>query len=173
MTGIAIVVDTTGLDTLNALTSRLGAAETEELLTEIGGILANSTRERITDTKTSPDGAAWPPNLRGGSILLESGRHLLDTIAFIASADQVEVGSSWPLAHVHQDGMTITPKNAPALSFMLAGRRVFAKKVTIPARPFVGFSAEDREKVEQLATDWLGRLAGVGAGGASSAGGSP
>ncbi|RAI38163.1 phage virion morphogenesis protein [Rhodoplanes elegans] len=161
---VAIIVDTSGLDQLNALTSRLSGAETEELMTEIGGILEASTRERISETKTSPDGAAWAPNRAGTSILLESGRHLLDSIAFIAGADQVEVGSSWEYAHVHQDGATITPKTARRLVFKVGGKTVFARSVTIPARPFVGFSAEDREKVERLATDWLGRLAGVGGG---------
>ncbi|MDC7787360.1 phage virion morphogenesis protein [Rhodoplanes sp. TEM] len=162
---IAIVVDTAGLDKLNALTSRLDTAQTEELLTDIGGLLESSTRERISETKTSPDGAAWPPNRAGTSILLQSGRHLLDSIAFIVGGDQVEVGSSWEYAHVHQDGATITPKTAQRLAFKVGGRTVFARKVTIPARPFVGFSAEDREKVERLATDWLGRLVGGAAGG--------
>lgn len=159
MAGIRIVVEVSGVEAVNAHLERLASRDTTELMTNIGAVLESSTRERIEETKTSPDGAAWAPNLEGTSILLWTGRHLRDSIAYIASANDVEVGSSWEFAHIHQDGATITPKNAKRLSFFLRGRRVSARKVTIPARPFVGVSAEDEVEIQRITTDWL-RLGG-------------
>ena len=159
---VAIVVDSAGLDQLNTLVSRLGAAETEELLTEIGGILAESTRERIYETKTSPDGAPWVPNREGTSILLRTGDHLYGSIAFIATNSEVEVGSNWEYAHVHQFGMTIRPVRAKRLVFRVGGEVWRARSVTIPARPFVGLSDDDEAEVIRLTTDWLGLAAAGG-----------
>jgi phage gpG-like protein len=162
--GIRIEVDLSSLAAVAQHVSRLGTTDTEPLMTNIGGLLEKSTRERIEETKTSPDGAAWPPNRAGTSTLLDTGKHLRDSIAFISAADQVEVGSSWEFAHVHQEGAVITPKNGSALKFWIASggftQFVMAKRVTIPARPFVGLSAEDADKVDRVATDFLSKLIG-------------
>jgi phage gpG-like protein len=158
MDGIRIEIDAAQLGIATAFLGRLGQASLEPLLSDIGAVLESSTRKRVEETKTSPDGAAWPPNRAGTSTLLESGRHLRDSIAFIASPAEVQVGSSWEFAHVHQDGAVITPRAAKRLVFMLGGQKVFARRVTIPARPFVGFSEEDRQSVELLVTDFFGRL---------------
>jgi phage gpG-like protein len=164
MSTIGVVVEITGLQHAEAVMARLGSGETGELMTNIGAALESSTRKRISETKTSPDGAAWAPNRAGTSILLQSGRHLLDSVAFIASAAEVEVGSSWEHAHVHQEGATITPKTAGALKFWVVSggftQFVMAKKVTIPARPFVGVSGEDEREIERLTSDWLGLVTG-------------
>ncbi|NJL32993.1 MAG: phage virion morphogenesis protein [Chloroflexaceae bacterium] len=157
---VRLTIDVADMARVAAVVDRVAAADTEPLMTDIGAVLESSTRERIEETKTSPDGAAWPPNRAGTSTLLATGRHLRDSVAFIASADHVEVGAAWEFAHVHQFGATISAKNARLLSFMAGGQRVFAKQVTIPARPFVGLSDQDGRKVERLATDWLGRLLG-------------
>lgn len=157
MTGVRIVVELDDKQ-FEGLVSRMGAADTEPLMTNIGAVLESSMRERIEETKTAPDGTAWPPNRAGTSTLYETGRHLRDSLAFIASADQVEAGSSWEFAHVHQDGAVIKPKDAKRLSFMVGNRRVFARQVTIPARPFVGMSAEDGDEIERVAADWLRTL---------------
>lgn len=52
----------------------------------------------------------------------------------------VTVGSDRRYAAVQQFGATIRPKNKKFLVFTLGGKKVFAKKVTIPARPFFPFS---------------------------------
>jgi phage virion morphogenesis protein len=158
---VRIEVDIADLARVQAMLDSIAKADTEPLMTDIGATLESSTRERIEETKTSPDGAAWPPNREGTSTLLATGRHLRDSVAFIASASSVEVGASWEFAHIHQFGATISPKNARFLSFVSGGKRVVAKKVTIPARPFVGLSDQDARKVERLTSDWLGRLLGI------------
>lgn len=143
----------------NALIARFAELDEFALLEAIGTIGEFQTRRRIEEEKTGPDGEAWPPNLEGNPILLRSGRHLRDSIAFEVGTGEVHWGSSWEFAHIHQDGAVISAKNAPALSFLIRGRRRAAKRVTIPARPFVGLSAENGREIEQVTIEWLSGLA--------------
>lgn len=158
MAGVSITVDVRALDAAIARIGRLDDFDGGELMSSIGALGESQTRRRISDEKTSPDGAAWPPNRKGTSILVETGQHLLQSIAWTSSATEAEWGSSWEFAHVHQFGATIVPKNAEFLVFDAGGGTVFAKQVTIPARPFVGISGENAEEITELATDFLGGL---------------
>lgn len=142
----------------NALIARFAELDEAALLTTLGGIGEMQTRRRIEEEKTGPDGAAWPANAEGTSILLRTGEHLRDSIAFEVGAGEVHWGSSWEYAHVHQNGAVISAKGR-ALSFLLRGRRRSAKRVTIPARPFVGLSAENGREIEQVTIEWLAGLA--------------
>ncbi len=156
--GVRIAVDVADMAAAETLLARMGDADSTDLMTNIGALLESSTRERIEETKTAPDGTAWPANREGTSTLLRTGRHLRDSLAFIASRDQVEVGAAWEFAHVHQFGAIIKPSKSPMLVFRLLGRVVRAAKVTIPARAFVGVSAADERDIVHLATDWLNAL---------------
>ncbi|GJD93360.1 phage virion morphogenesis protein [Methylobacterium iners] len=158
MSGVSLTLDVRDLAAANALIGRFAELDEGALLTTIGGIGEMQTRRRIESEKTSPDGAPWPANREGTSILLRTGEHLRDSIAFEVGASQVTWGSSWEYAHVHQDGAVITAKGK-SLSFVSGGRRRFAKRVTIPARPFVGLSTANGREIEDVVTDWLGRLA--------------
>lgn len=53
-------------------------------------------------------------------------------------------GSNKIYAAVHRFGAVIRPKTAEAVRFRLASGLVRARSVTIPARPYLGLSAEDR-----------------------------
>lgn len=161
MNGVRIVVEIQGLAQAIGYLGRLAGADTQQFMTDIGGLLESSMRERVEETKTAPDGSHWAPNQAGTSILLDTGQHLRDSFAFIATPDMVEAGSSWEFAHVHQGGAVITAKSAAALAFMVGNQFVHAKSVTIPARPFVGLSDEDAHAIERLATDWLGLSGGA------------
>lgn len=159
MAGIAIVI--TGEDGLGRLLQKLRPLthfEPQELMTAVGALGESQTRRRISEEKTSPDGAPWKENLRGGDILVETGQHLLYSIAYTASPDEAEWGSSWEYAHVHQDGMVIKAKDAPPMVFSLGGGTVFAKQVEIPARPFVGLSTDNERELRELVTDYFGVL---------------
>lgn len=159
MAGVSIQVDAAGLDRAVRILDRLDSPDTAELMSSIGALGESQTRRRISEEKTSPDGAPWAPNRRGGSILVETGQHLLQSIAFTSSSAEAEWGSGWEFAHIHQDGATIVPKGAAALAIPLPGGGVaFAKKAVIPARPFVGISDENGEKIVELATDFLAGL---------------
>ncbi|PWE52153.1 phage morphogenesis protein [Metarhizobium album] len=158
MSGISIVVDSSEFGDVFRKLRPLLDFEAEELMSAIGALGESQTRRRIEEEKTSPDGAAWKPNNAGTSILVDSGQHLLYSIAWRADASEAEWGSTWEYAHVHQDGMTIIPKNAKALVFEMGGKTIRAKSVTIPARPFVGLSAENRQEIVDLVTDMFGAL---------------
>jgi phage virion morphogenesis protein len=111
----------------------------------------SSTRDRFKDG-VGPDGTPWKQSQRvqerGGKTLIDRG-HLLDSIVNNAGADFAEWGSTNAIyAAIHQAGGEIRPKNKPYLAFKLPGggfRKV--KKVTIPARPFLGINAEDEQNI--------------------------
>lgn len=161
---VAIVVDVHGLDPAIAAIEGLAHLPTEQLMSNIGTVLENSTRKRIHETKTSPDGVPWPPNRAGNPTLERTGENLLQSVAFIASASDVLAGAGWEHAHVHQNGMVISAKGAKKLHFVIGNQHIFRDRVTIPARPFVGMSEEDGHKVTELVTDFLGAHVGFGGG---------
>lgn len=154
----SIVVDLRDLDVTVAAMARLAHIDPSDLMTAVGAIGESQTRRRITDEKTAPDGTSWQPNRAGTSILLQTGEHLLGSVAFVSSGSEVEWGASWEYAHVHQDGMVIKPKAAKALHFTVGGKEITAKQVTIPARPFVGLSDDNREEISDIVSDWFRSL---------------
>lgn len=158
MGGVGIVVDLTGIAAAQKLLSRIADFDEGALLTAIGAMGESQTRRRITDEKTAPDGSAWPPNKEGTSILLRTGGNLLGSVAYIVGSGEVQWGAAWEFAHIHQDGAKISAKNAKALFFRVGGKKVAAKSVTIPARPFVGISADNQREIEELVTDVFGKL---------------
>ena len=157
---ISVIVDTSDFGDVFRKLRPLTDFDEVELMSTLGALGESQTRRRISEEKTSPDGAAWPANLQGTPILVETGQHLLYSIAWTASASEAEWGSTWQYAHVHQTGMTITPRNGEALKFWWQSRgRVnfaVAKSVTIPARTFVGLSADNRQEIIDVVTDMLG-----------------
>ncbi|MCB5204251.1 phage virion morphogenesis protein [Neorhizobium sp. T786] len=155
---VALVVDSGDFDLVLKKLSPLFNFQPSELMTTLGALGESQTRRRITDEKTSPDGTAWTPNHEGTPILVQTGQHLLYSIAWTASASEAEWGSTWEYAHVHQDGMTIIPKNGENLAFAIGGKAVFAKSVTIPARPFVGLSTDNIKEIIDVVTDHFGVL---------------
>lgn len=159
--GISLTLDAGGLEGALKVLQPILEFEGSELMSVIGAMGESQTRRRIESEKTSPDGAAWPPNLKGTSILVETGQHLLASIAWRSSDNEAEWGSGWEYAHVHQGGMTITPRSArylavPAAAFGAGGGVRYAKSVTIPARPFVGISSDNAQEIVDLVTDYFG-----------------
>lgn len=135
---------------------RDGATRRPGILRAIGTGLAANTRDRF-DAGQDPEGKAWAALnpayaavKRGPGILREAGMRggLQGSITFATEADSVIVGSNKVYAAVHQFGATIRPKRPGGrLVFKLAGRTVRARSVTVPARPYLGFSDEDRDTV--------------------------
>jgi phage gpG-like protein len=154
---ISIVVDTSDFGDVFRKLRPLTEFDEVELMSTIGRLGERQTARRIEEEKTSPDGAAWKPNLKGTSILVDKG-NLLYSIMSTASAAEAEWGSNWQFAHVHQSGMTITPKDKKALQFKFGNQFVTTKSVTIPARPFVGLSEDNRQEIIKLVTDMFGMM---------------
>jgi phage virion morphogenesis protein len=129
------------------------------LMTEVGEYLVDATQRRLR-AGTAPDGSAWAPRSsatlaayarrrirpRGGP-LWTSGV-LEQTIARQAGPASVEVGSDRIYAALMQFGGT------KAAFPHLWG--------DIPARPFLGLSAGDREAILEMAADFLAGAARPG-----------
>ena len=106
----------------------------------VGELILNSARARF-DSETAPDGSPWAPlaprtvarkKRNAGKILTERG-FLRGTLAVgRANADGVEVGSPLVYAATHQFG-----------------------RGPIPARPFLGLSAEDERDVRDEIADFV------------------
>jgi phage virion morphogenesis protein len=157
MSGVALEITETGLTEALLTIDGIAEAPTGELMEGIGRLVQEQTRRRIEQEKTSPAGAAWQPNRAGTSILFQSGA-LSRSIDYAAGEDSVQVGSGLVYARIHQDGGTIRPKNAKALVFQMGNQLVFARSVDIPARPYLGLSADNQNEVVEAAEDWLERL---------------
>lgn len=147
-----------GLD--KALTGAVGRlANRNALMASLGEALVSGTSKRF-EKGEAPDGTAWEPSRRvqgkkGGQTLVDTAA-LMKSIDYAATSDSVMVGTNLPYARIHQEGGTIRPKNKKHLKFKTPGGKfVSAKEVTIPARPFIGISEEDKEEVRDTLTDFL------------------
>lgn len=103
------------------------------------------------------------PRLRTGSLarsilsVREANSHELGT----------RVGSGLKYADVHEFGATIKPKTAKLLSWLgIDGKRIFAKSVTIPARPFMrpGFMKSKTAAFEAFVAEVQRRMSAKGGG---------
>lgn len=148
-------------DVLQAL-SALGrqGADLTEAMSAIGFALAENVRLGFAMGR-DPYGRPWAPlKSRGGQPLRNTGG-MMNGISHRAARDEVEVGSSFKWAATHQFGATIRPVRARWLRFYVGGAAVFAKKVEIPARPFLplaGLPADWREDVlSTLAANFVGK----------------
>lgn len=146
--------------TLTAALSGVRAAlvQPEQLLRAIGTGMAHNVRDRM-DRGVDPQGSAWKALSpayaavkRGTKILIESGMSggLQGSISFSTEGHSVTVGTNKKYGAVHQFGAVIRPKTAKALVFKLGDRVVRVKSVTIPARPYLGLGADDRETIEDV-----------------------
>lgn len=144
-------------------------ARPRRILANIGRSLRTSTLERFR-TETDPDGEAWIPSIRRreGSPrpTLTLSSRLRDSIATKATDHEVRIGTNVRYGAIHQFGGTIKPKSARALQFTLPnGRWVTAQSVTIPARPYLGVSADDRAEIVAIVRDAVARATAAGSGG--------
>lgn len=153
--------DERALGLLDGIRERL--ADMTPLMAAIAGLFRISTRQRFED-QTGPDGARWKPSIRAqltGGVTLTHRGILRDSFIDRYTATTAEVGTSDIRARPLHFGATIRPVNAEALVFQLPGggwRRV--KEVTLPARPILGVSTDDRGDIEDLGKRFLaGELA--------------
>ncbi len=103
----------------------------------VGRVLVNRIR-LCFKLGVTPWGNPWAPlKIRKGQPLRDTGR-LNRSITSRVDSTGVTVGTNVAYAPVHQYGATIVPKTKPSLVFPgPGGKPIFAKKVVIPARPFM------------------------------------
>lgn len=132
----------------------------KSILDDFGKYLEDEAIYRF-ETETGPDGQPWQQSLRakeeGGQTLTDDG-HLRNSITHEATADKLEVGSARLYAAIHQFGGEIRPKTAKKLAFRIGGRLILADKVTMPARPFLGFTDADEQEFEYIVSSQIGEV---------------
>ena len=74
----------------------------------------------------------------------------------VLDALKVAVGSNKKYAAAHPFGASFRrPKKAKALAIPTVAGVIFAKKATLPARPFLGLSADDGGDLRNILADYL------------------
>lgn len=141
--------DTEVLAALDRATAVL--TDATAMMNEIGGFLRDQVEDRFK-TQAGPDGTAWAPRsaatlksyerrkLKFGGILHLSGQ-LGGNIFHEYDAESARVGSSEPYAAMMQFG------GSKSAFPHLWG--------SIPARPYLGFSDEDRDGVIDIVTETI------------------
>jgi phage virion morphogenesis protein len=152
MANITISVDDKEVSqALHALKEKV--IDLRPVLTTIGELLTESTQDRLDSGKNiDPTGKPWvtlqpwyqeQKKQYKNRILSLSGHLAKEIKPQVPDGHTVIVGTNVPYAAIHQFGGVIRPKTANALN--VGGRAV--KKVTIPARPFLGISNQDKENI--------------------------
>lgn len=166
-----------------AALDRLADPDLTPLMAQIGLALETAARRRIEQTNIGPDGAPWPQSKaaqkRGTPTLFEK-RRLAASLTHQAAAARAEVGTNLAYAAIHQFGGVIQRwARSQPLYFKYDRRegafRGFAKKskanfmkyaeigegkTVMPARPYLGVSAEDEKAIQGLARAFFhGRIA--------------
>ncbi|MGY6246692.1 phage virion morphogenesis protein [Bosea thiooxidans] len=160
MSEVAIHIELTGFDQVEQFLARLNPFQSETLLEAMARLIRESTRERIIAGGPAPDGSAWAPNREGRKPILHRSGALARSIDYAISGTRAIIGSGLIYSAIHQFGGTIVPKSATALVFQVGNRMFRVKKVTMPARPYIGLSGEDRSELVQAVTAYLRRLFG-------------
>ena len=146
MSGVVGKIDLTQFKSLQSRIEALSRMDLAPLMDEIGATVESQTRRRLSEEKESPDGEVWPgwsqpysTTRHGGHSLLEGDGDLVDSIHSVASADEVHVGSNLVYAAIHQFGGEDVGSN-------------------IPARPYLGLSADNLREIEAAVDDFLARV---------------
>lgn len=142
MAGSFIAVSTTGSEQISQALNKLlqQSNDLTPALADIGEHLLESTQQRFVQMQ-SPDGEAWQSlseltlsrKNRTDRILTESGT-LADTLNYQLNGNSLLFGSNEEYAAMHQFGGKTSPQS------MIPNKE-------IPARPFLGFSADDQNEI--------------------------
>lgn len=164
---IEITLKTTGAEAiekeLSGLVNRLD--NLRPLLKAIGDRVVRQTQERFNKGGPAPDGAAWAkvkrpdPKARG---ILRISDHLRDSIRYqMVGDDAVAIGTNKVYAAIHQlGGRTAAHDILPVRKKALKTPFGIFKKVkhpgsVIPARPYLGISAENSEELIGIVSEYL------------------
>lgn len=148
-----LIVSLGAVERLAGRIALLGDMDTRPLMDEIGELGESQTKRRIDEEKTAPDGSAWPAwsesyaaTRHSGHSLLEADGNLLDSIDHVVgiNGDFVEWGSNLVYAGTHQNGLDMS---------VIGSRR----RITVPARTFLGLSDENEEDLAALVDDFVDR----------------
>jgi phage virion morphogenesis protein len=143
MSGVGLVYDLKAIERLEERINAIAGFDRRKLLDQIGSVVESQTRYRIVKEKTGPDGIAWPEwseryakTRHAGQSKLFGEGELEDSLGYAVAIDgsQVEIGSNLIYAATHQAG---------------------DEDRNIPARPYLGLSADNEEDLEAVVDSYL------------------
>ncbi len=140
MSGLTLDLAIDGIPGVLGQLSGLTDLERSDLAFNIGALLESSTKRRIADEKSAPDGTPWVPwseayddtREEHHSLLVGEG-NLLDSVQNYSAGAEARVGTNLVYGAIHHFG----------------GEEVGSN---IPARPYLGLSANDRAEIMALVT---------------------
>lgn len=140
MSGIRVDLDIQEVVNAASQLERIGD-HAYDFFDEIGAQLVDSTQQRF-DAGAGPDGTAWRPSQRavkrGTKTLVDRGE-LQGELSHNATNNELEWGSDKVYAAIHHFGGK-------------AGRGL---RANIPARPFIGISAQDEMMINAEAYEFI------------------
>jgi phage virion morphogenesis protein len=150
MSGLALRIDEHDLRRLHKRIADLlhDTLHLEPVYEEAAEYMKRSTVNRILRTKTSPDGERWEA-LRDVTVNLKGHDRILFETGDLANSIRVE--------DVSHDGFVVTSTSDHA-SYMQDGvrrTRGMIKNKTVPPRPFMGFSDENKRRIAIMIRDYL------------------
>lgn len=174
--GISVTIDIDAKPLSGGLKALLEAAlDLRPAWEVIGRRWVDRNRERMYQG-VGPDGTPWKPSRRaereGGKTLIDT-THLEGSLTDDPDDKGVTIGTDLVKAPALHFGATILPKKGKFLRFVGAGGAVvFAKKVTLPPRPFVGANQGDYDEFAEILVNHLRRRLeeAKNAGGSNSSG---
>lgn len=144
MAGATMTLNPGDLAALAGRVEAMGRADAADLADALGALGVRQAQRRIHNEKTSPAGAPWKPNKRGGSILELHGL-LVSSMAHTAAPWAATWGSNLVYAAIHNFGGPIKFKSGRVMH--------------MPQREYLGLSPANEGEMEELALVWLkGRL---------------
>ncbi len=147
MAGASIKYDFKGIENFSKKFENLDTESKKKLNDKIAGVLEGNVISRF-QKQVDPEGNKWASNLRGGQILTLRG-FLQKSITSQADENIAEVGTNVKYGAIHQYGGTIKARLKNFLCFNVNQSWVKKKSVTIPARPYLGLSAQDESDIAE------------------------
>lgn len=176
------IIKDTARPALRRAIAKLQGEGRQLMLEDMGEYLLRSTRERAAK-QIDPNGVPWQPlsarykrwkdKKRPGVPILKFDAHMLgDQLSYQVQDDALLVGTNAPYGASHQFGQTVhfaarsqlvsfkkhgkgkrfsSPKDADSESW----HGVAGYDVTLPARPWLGLSAQDHVELLAIASDHL------------------
>ena len=158
MAGVTVTFEAHELAELGRAMRRAARAPLGPLMDRIAGVGEEATIERIDAGGPAPDGSDWPERhtaYENPHPQLNRDGGLLESIEGAGGETTAVWGSSLVYARIHQLGGTIVPREKEALQFQLGDALVYARSVTLPPRPYLGYGAAERQGVEDVIEAWL------------------
>jgi phage gpG-like protein len=144
----------------------LKAEDVPALLRGVGDGLVSVTLRRFV-SQSDPSGKAWaklaPLTIAirgdGGRILTRAGT-LRGSVSAQVHGHALHLGANTKYAAIQQFGGTIKAKNPTGRLWIPTGGKkggvVAPQSVTLPARPYIGFGADDESKTREMIKKYFG-----------------